>query len=258
MGKFFNVTVVPEIPASKQHAGAFAGGDLLFDWTSFEIPKGGARLIGATFLVRPKGNATPSPNEFGLNVCFATNDTQAAGTINSTAANEPTNSYIGVIEIDDANSYAGTIRSTSIASTGRASSDTMAMPGIVLCREDGFEGIGSNVGYDKFYMRGIARGAFDFTSINAIAEDTDAAHADSQVITMDGTGMDVREHFIAGDVLHIGTSVGTPAADSLIGTVASADSATQITLKAVSPTALVDGDILYNLNPIRIVLHLEK
>ena len=75
---------------------------------------------------------------------------------------------------------------------------------------------------------------------------------------MDGSSMDVRKHFIAGDVVHIGTSTGTPAADSLIGTIASADSATQITLDAVSPTLLVDGDILYNINPIRIILFFEQ
>ena len=150
-----------------QHSAAFSAGDLLFDWTSFEIPKGGARLIGATFLVRPKGNASPTPNEFGMNVVFATNDTQASGTVNSAPSREPTNAYIGCIEIDDTNSYASSINSTSVASTGRASADTMAMPGVVLCREDGSEGVGSSVGYDKFYMRGMAKGSFDFTSIPA-------------------------------------------------------------------------------------------
>ena len=253
MGRYFNVTVVPEIPASKQHAAVFTAGDLLFDWTSFEIPKGGARLIGATFLVRPKGNAIPSPNEFGLNVCFATNDTQASGVVNSTPKNEPTNSYIGVIEIDDTNSYAGTIRSTSIASTGRASADTMAMPGIVLCKELGSEGVGSSVGYDKFYMRGMARGAFDFTSINTVNE-TGFGAAAQTVITMDdgsaGTTMDCREHFIAGDVLHAQD-------DAVLGTLASA-TAQSITLTAANTAAIAENDVIYNLNPIRIVLHLEK
>ena len=70
--------------------------------------------------------------------------------------------------------------------------------------------------------------------------------------------MDVQEHFIDGDIVHIGTTVGPPAADSLIGTIASADSTTQITLDAVSPTALVDGDILYNIHPIKLILHFEK
>ena len=255
---YFNVTVKPEIPASKQHTAAFSAGDALFGWVSFEIPKGGAKLIGATMMVRPKGNATPSPNEKGAYLVFATNDNQTIGTINSAPANQPSNDFIGFVEFDDATSFAQSMRSTSVAVSGRAASDNADHPSIVFAREEGSEGQGSSVGYDKFYMRGIANGSFDFTSINAIAEDTDADHANSKVITMDGTSMDVREHFIAGDVLHIGTTVGTPAADSLIGTVASADSATQITLEAVSPTALVDGDILYNINPIRVLLHFEN
>ena len=117
---------------------------------------------------------------------------------------------------------------------------------------------GINVGYDKLYVGAVASDSFDFTSINAIAEAGAAEAASTQVITMDGTGMDVREHFMDGDIVHIGTSVGSPAADSLIGTVASADSATQITLDAVSATALVDGDILYNIHPIRLVLSFER
>ena len=45
MGKYFTVTVKPEIAASKQDDGAFADGDLVFDWTAFNIPKGPAKLL---------------------------------------------------------------------------------------------------------------------------------------------------------------------------------------------------------------------
>ena len=110
----------------------------------------------------------------------------------------------------------------------------------------------------KLYVSAQANGAFDFTSINAIAESGAADAASTQVITMDGSSMDVRDHFIDGDVVHIGTSVGTPAADSLIGTVASADSATQITLTAANTDAIDEDDIIYNLHPITLVLGFEK
>ena len=145
------------------------------------------------------------------------------------------------------------LKSTNIGMAGRASNTSTQANLLITPSQQG-----DNVGFDKFYIGGIANGEFDFTSINAIAESGAAEAASTQVITMDGTSMDVRHHFIDGDVVHIGTSVGTPAADSLIGTVASADSATQITLDAVSPTELVDGDILYNINPIRIILFFEK
>tara|TARA_R100001377_G_C3155271_1_gene97773 strand:- start:38 stop:811 length:774 start_codon:yes stop_codon:yes gene_type:complete len=255
---YFNVTVKPTIAASKQHIGAFGAQDVLFDWVAFDIPRGGARCIGATLLVRPKGDETPSKNDFGVWFVVSSSDDASLGTVNSGNANRPSNDYIGILEIGDEHSYINKLNSTNIGTTGRATNNENQHPSFVVARNEGDDGNGANVGYDRFYLGGLANGAFNFESINAIAEAGAADAASTQVITMDGSNMDVREHFIAGDVLHIGTSAGTPAADSLIGTVASADSATQITLQAVSPTALVDGDILYNINPIRVILHFER
>ena len=39
MANFHTITVKPTIPASNQHAGAFSDGDVLFDWTAFNIQK---------------------------------------------------------------------------------------------------------------------------------------------------------------------------------------------------------------------------
>jgi len=251
---YFTADVKPTIAASKQHAGAFTIGDVLFDWTEVQIPKGTSRVIGAAALVRPKGNSGSAANLFGFFLVFSKTNTQTFGVINSTPTRVPTNDLLGILEIESTTSYlASTLKSTQIGMAGRAS-NTSSQANVLITPSQ----TGDNVGYDKFYVAGMANGAFDFSSINAIAEDTDAEHADSKVITMDGSSMDVRHSFINGDVVHIGTSEGTPAADSLIGTVASADSATQITLDAVSPTALVDGDILYNINPIRIILFFEQ
>ena len=251
---YFNVTVVAEIAASKQHTAAFTAGDNLFGWVSFEIPKGGAKLIGATMMVRPKGNASPTANEKGAFLVFATNDSQPIGTINSAPSRIPSNDFIGFVEFDDATSYAATINSTAVAVTGRSSTDNTTHPSIVFAREDGSEGKGSNIGYDKFYMRGIANGEFDFTSINTI-QTTEAASA---TIHCDGSGMDLREHFLPGDVLHTATTVGAADADSLIGTVLTVDSATNITLTDTAAVTHVDGTIIMNINPIRIILHFEK
>ena len=43
--KYFTVEVKPTIAASKQALAAFTDGDLLFDWTSFQIPRGPAKLV---------------------------------------------------------------------------------------------------------------------------------------------------------------------------------------------------------------------
>ena len=255
MGKYFTVDVKPTIAASLQHAGAFAAGDVLFDWTSFNIPKGSAKLCGVTVLVRPKGDAGPTPNNLAMSLIFGKSGS-SIGDANSVAflTATQTNDVIGSIEVAVAD-YIGPDSAVSTSCLSVASSGTHNSGSIVLNPNPTS---GTNVGYDKYYVAGIANGAFDFSSINAIAEAGAAEAASTQVITMDGSSMDVREHFIADDVVHIGTSVGSPAADSLIGTIATADSTTQLTMDAVSATALVDGDILYNINPIRLVLHFEK
>jgi len=249
--RYFSVEVTPTIAASKQHSAAFSTGDVLFDWVEFEIPKGTSRLIGATMITRPKGNNTPTGNKFGSFLIFSKTNTVSYGVPNAAPTTTPSNDYLGFAEIAEEDNFtqgAG----TAIGMAGRGSNNDSMSTNLLLTGSQ----TGSNVGYDKLYVAAQALGAFDFTSVVAIAEDTTAEHANSQVITTDGT-VDESKIFAVGDVLHIGTSAGTPAADSLIGTVAAvADNL--VTLEAVSPTALVDGDILYNIHPIRVILHFEK
>jgi hypothetical protein len=254
MGKYFSVTKKMPIAASKQHA-AFVSGDVLVDWQAVQIPKGSSCLKSVTMLVRPKGDATPTDNDFAAEIVFSTTNTQSLGTINSAVEHRPFPDIIGFVKIALGNYGINVFNSTAIATTGNQGDDNEANLPLVLT---GDPVSGDNVGYDTIYVGLVADGSFDFTSINAIAEAGTAGAASTQVITMDGTSMDVRMHYAPGDVVHIGTSVGTPAADSLIGTVKSVDSATQLTLESTSSTDLVDGDILYNLHPITLVLGFEK
>jgi hypothetical protein len=57
--------------------------------------------------------------------------------------------------------------------------------------------------------------------------------------------------FAAGDVLHA-------ADNAILGTISSVDNATQVTLTAANTDAIENTDELYNINPIRIILHFEK
>ncbi len=254
--KYFTVEKKIEIAASKQHAAKFASGDVIADWQSFQIPKGSACLKSITMLVRPKGDATPTVNNFAVDILFSKTNTVSLGTVNSSVTHTPSNDIIGLVEINAGNYGSVAYQSTSIASTSVNGDIESASAPLILT---GDPTTGDNVGYDTIYVGIVSRHAdIDFISINAIAEAGAAEAASTQVITMDGTGMDVTEHYAVGDIVHIGTSVGSPAADSVIGTIASVDSSTQITLKAVSETALVDGDILYNINPIKLILGFEK
>ena len=256
MGKYFSVTKKIEVAASLQHAAKFGAGEIIADWQAVQIPKGACCLRSLTMLVRPKGDATPTINAFPVDILFAKTNTVSLGTVNAIASHNPNPDILGIIEIEAGNYGGITTQSTAIATTNQGGDSESATTPLIL---QGDPTSGDNVGFDNVYVGILSRHAdVDFISINAIAEAGSAGAASTQVITMDGTSMDVREHFAAGDVVHIGTTVGTPAADSLIGTITSADSATQITLESTSATDLVDGDILYNLHPITLVLGFEK
>ena len=250
MGKYFSVKKKIEVAASKQHA-AFTSGDVVCDWQPIQVPKGGGCLKSLTILFRPKGDAAPTTNKPAVDIVFSTTNTVSLGIVNSNIAHAPSNDFIGITEIEADQYASGAWQSTSIASLGTDAQGSK----LPLVLTGGANGI--TVGFETLYVGIVAREAIDFTSLNAIAEAGSAGAASTQVIAMDGTGMDVREHFAAGDVVHIGTSVGTPAADSLIGTIESVG-IQELTLESTSATDLVDGDILYNLHPITLILGFER
>lgn len=244
INKFFTVEKLLTIAASKQHA-AFASGDVMVDWTALQIPKGASKLLCATVLIRPKGDASPTDNNFAFDLLFSKTNTVSLGTVNDAVAHSPSNDFIGVIEFDSGNFANTAMQSTAIAQVGNESNN--ATTPIVI---QGNPTTGDNVGFDTIYVGMTARDAFDFTSINAVNESNFDAGTQT-VITMDGASMDVREHFAPGDVLHAND-------DAVLGTVASVDSATQITLTAANTEAIAEDDIIYNINPVKIILGFEK
>ena len=271
-GKYYSTKVRPTIAASSQHTAAYTAKDVLFGWTAVQIPRGSAKLISATAIVRGKGDANGTANPFAMDLWFADDDRNALAASNAVtnAANAgvPSRDIIGAVELSVAgyrefgdNNTIQCVTSGPTIDDGDTTVNKNPIDPLVITPKATLDvnrdGTNTDAGYSTFYMAGIAQGAFDWISINAIAEAGAAEAASTQVITMDGTSMDCTEHFVVGDVVHIGTSVGSPAADSVIGTIASVDSSTQITLKAVSETALVDGDILYNINPVEIILAFE-
>jgi len=271
-GKYYSTKVRPTIAASSQHAEAYTAKDVLFGWTAVQIPRGSARLISATAIVRGKGDANGTANPFAMDLWFADDDRNALAASNAVtnAANAgiPTRDIIGSVSLEvEGYTELGDNNTCNVVTSGHNSVGDYGEPvafgnsidNLVITPKMTLD-VNANptvMGYSTFYMAGIAQGAFDFRSINAIAEAGAAEAASTKVITMDGSSMDCTEHFVIGDVVHIGTTVGTPAADSVIGTIASVDSSTQLTLEAVSQTELVDGDILYNINPVEIVLAFE-
>jgi hypothetical protein len=260
MGKYFTVEVKPTIPASEQagNSSEYAAGDILFDWTSFEIPKGAAKLLGATVVFRGKNGA---PNTVGdVDMFFAkTIDGVAPATMgasNATAGCAPvvSNHIIGMIRIDDGGGYGenGWDR-FSVASTGGSSEPSL--PGVSIIQ--GEPNSGSNVGYDTIYIGAITGAAHDFGTTVLARGGTTADGSVAVVETDKGANDDPDAEliFAPGDVLHSAT-------DDVLGTVSSigsfGSSKQDITFTSAIAATIADNEEIFNINPIRIILSFEK
>tara|TARA_R100000315_G_C5190804_1_gene111251 strand:- start:93 stop:869 length:777 start_codon:yes stop_codon:yes gene_type:complete len=255
---YYSTKIRPYIAPSAQHS-AFANRDVLFGWTAFQVPRsiGTVKLLSAVVMLRPKGDSGATANNQAFKLWFADDDRTSFGTVDSAQDDRPNRDLLGCLEFSAENEIPMGSNSsvTTMISGPTLDADHGKFDELLLKPKDGLDA--HDAGYNTMYIGGIAGGATDWSSINAIAEAGAAEAASTQVITMDGTSMDVREHFAAGDTVAIGTSVGTPAADSQLGVIESVDDATTITLTSVSATELVDGDILYNIHPMEIILNFE-
>ena len=245
----FTVEVKPTIGAIQQQVGVYTAGDLLFDWTEFEIPRGGAKLVGATVITRPKGDTgEPTPNPFALDLIFGKEGT-SLGTSNAVPnLAKPTEDVLGAVKIASTD-YVKSVATNLTCIAHTHALDVNIQPNVTTPIK------GATVGFDKYYVAGIAVGAFTFlTATNIIAADVAAA----ALVTCDGSSADLQEHFLPGDIIQTGTEVSGIAAGTTLGTVLTVDSATALTLTAASTTAQKDGMLLYNTRPIKILLHFEK
>ena len=150
------MTGKPTVTASLQAGGTVAANDVLFDWTSFDIPKGAARLIGVTALVRGTNGAR---QEKSFDLYFAKTvdgvEPGSLGTLSATADGARyQNHLIGAHRID-ANDYKDGLDIMAVATSGHGAQTTQ-IPTMVL---EGEAHTGTNVGYDKLYLGGIAPGS---------------------------------------------------------------------------------------------------
>ena len=251
MGKFFTVEIKPTIPnvAAGQHA-AFTANDLVFDWYAFDIPKGTSRLVGGTIETRPKGDAGSSVNEFDLELLFAktvnNNAPTSLGTVNDalTAGVNISNHMVGYIDNGSWNAHEVHLDSTAFTTL----KSTLSNPAYFT----GEPNSGTNVGYDKFYVAGIAAGNLDFTSLTRIND----GDLNGPVLTVNGT--DPRLFLAVGDTIAVTTTADTAVSKSM-GVIKSMADANTITLESAFTTGdVVNDDFVYNVAPIRISLHFEK
>ena len=262
MGKYFNVTLRPTITASEQHDGAFAAGDVLFDWTSFQVPKGASRLLSTIATVRGTNAADQAAVDMELFFAKSINGT-APSTLG--ALNDPVDTATATASITT-----GWFRNIigyqffDASEQGMGSSDdlvymnTIQSPGnggvgnLVLTGEPAS---GDDAGRDTIYVAGIAQGALDF-STTVLARGGEAA--DVTVVETDkGSNDDPNADLIfqPGDVLHSGT-------DDVLGTVKSiaafGSSKQDINFTAGTTDIIADNEEIYNINPVTLIFSFEK
>jgi len=241
---FFTKTMDIEISGAAQHA-AFAAGDLLFDFQEFEIPRGACKLEAVTASIRSKGDAGPTANIFAFSLLFAKAGASLgiANNVAFTTQKFGTEDYLGSIEVE-ATDFVGTAASTQCLAVATAhGKDLILNPDPTS---------GSNVGVDKYFVAGIAAGAFDFRTILRINDDDIASESPGTTLVVDGNDMLVHEHILVGDQL-------IAQDDAAIGTVATITNDTTLELtQAIATGRLAANDFVYVKHPITLTFHFTK
>ena len=236
--KYFNITVKPDM-TGQNNVSTFTSGDLLFDWTSFLVPKGGAKLIGVTSICRGINGAR---QEFAMDLYFAstqpdlTTAPSSLGTVNSSVSGVGYgNELLGCLNVPLTDFRDG-LDYFSVAHTNTVATGA----GIVM------DDVSSSDGYNTYYLGVVSMGNWDFNT-GTLADDPISVSDTSAVVK----GTDARKVFSPGDVL-------VDNGNAAIGTVKSVGSATAITFEAGATEAVAADDEIVTKNPITFILHFER
>ena len=261
INKYHSVTVKPTIKASKQTS-AFAAGDVLFDWTPFDVPKGSNLLRCTVVLVRGTNGADQAAVDMELffaksidgtapSTLGDLNDPVDTATATGTSTTGWFNNIIGYNYLDVSANNTGSSDDLVYMNTLQCGAPR-ASSGVVLTGEPNS---GTNVGYDKIYVAGITQGALDFsTTVLARGGEADGV---TTVETDKGSNDDPNADLIfqPGDVLHSAT-------DDVLGTIktieAFGSSKQDITFTAGTTDIIADNEEIYNVNPVTLIFSFER
>ena len=270
MGKFFNVDVKPDIVAGdistvidsdKTHLDIGAG-EIIFDWTPVDVPKGASMLRSITAIVNSEDGAYTSGDLTDYHLIFAKSVNGVApttmGVTNAaqTACFDLKDHYVGSA-ILESTAGTGTIVGTAFHVAYHTGEDSATGGGLPLII-DLDPSSGTNVGYDKLYVMGFQKAVRGYQTGVLV---NGAVTSDTQTfIRVDG--VDARKIFSPGDTVYVhdvDTAVGV--VDFISGGLTAAtDGGTfiHLTTPIVGGTDLDDDDELINANPILLKLGFEK
>jgi len=261
--KFFNVNLTPDlingvvgtmIQSDKTDL-PFSARDILFDWQAVDVPRGANMLRSVSAYVMGEDGGLAANQAIYLIFAKTINNVAPTtlGVVNAavTAGWDLPLHYIGAMKL----SGAGGEGAISGPTFGNIMVSTMGM-------DDGAQAgwglpmvldleptSGTNVGYDKLYVAGIAGGAFDF-STGVLANYTSGAPSVDTTTSITVDTVDARKCFQVGDVIYVHD------VNTALGTVKSVAENT-ITLEANNAAAVANNDEIVNANPIKIRLGFE-
>ena len=222
----------------------FAAGDVVCDWTEFEVPVGTVKLESVMLLITGQ-DATPQTSR-DIVVYFAKGN--ADGTAPSSLGTGNTsddgkgfyNNVLGHTILDILN-YDARLDFASIVTASTTNSDSsMNHTNLVLSAED------SVLATHKLYVGLVGGAAYDGDfSTGVLLNDADNVAAGDTALVTDGTDAD--KVFSPGDVILKHDS------DTVVGTVKSVGP-NLITLESGSGVAITNNDELMNQSPISIIL----
>tara|TARA_R100001082_G_C4324998_1_gene142893 strand:+ start:76 stop:852 length:777 start_codon:yes stop_codon:yes gene_type:complete len=258
MGKYFTVEVKPTIDVAALAAGNITDAEILFDWAAFDIPKGAAKLLGITMRYTGKNGVDYTPTDIELFWAKSLNNV-APGTLGDDGAAVDTFGWfpqiIGKTFMDSSNgSNDGDLIMGNIVVAGAPGGGTLGQSNannlpmnnqLVL---QGEPESGTNVGYDRLYVAGIAKGTHNWGA---------------STMTVDGTMVTTSPVLTVADLSPILSGVGPgdilrDEDGNLFGTVKSVDLATQITFEDNLAHASANDKLVYNTTPVTLILSFEK
>ena len=266
MRNFFNVDLIPDIingaVANVQNANKsdldIGAGEIIFDWTAIDVPKGANLLVSVAGIVNAEDGAYGSGSLTDYELVFAKSVNGEAptslGAVNAaqTGGFDLRDHYIGGLRIEF-NVSTGTLTHSAfhVAYTQRSTStngENVTGSGLPMVLD--LEAIsGTNVGYDKLYVAGFQTSVRHFGTgvvVNGeITSDTE------DTIAVDG--VDAVKIFSVGDTVYLHD------VNTALGTVKSVSTNTIVLNAAIAGgTDLADDDELLNANPIRFKLGFES
>ena len=229
----------------------FGAGDVICDWTSFDVPKGAVKLESITLLISGE-NGAPQTTPRDVMLYFAKSDADGTapaslGTGNATANGTGFyNNLLGHVQIDLTAFDSKLDFATLMTAFSHGADPSVGHTNLVL---QGESNSGATVNMERLYVAviGGASNSFDFSTGVLLNDGTDVAIGDTALVT-DGT--DANKVFNPGDVILKHDS------DTVVGTVKSV-SANLITLESGSGVAISDDDELINATPITVILGFE-